>query len=359
VAVVDRSFEQWKNGSSPIIGRLRSRISCLCPEEASLLSGTKKSEHAPDAKGGLLKEIGEFGIVIFKDFTSILSMNRDSRQTVLAALREIYDGYWTRCVGSDGGKSLRWKGKIGLIAGCTPVIDSHHAVISTMGERFTYYRLPVADSQDAAEQARRAINNVSHVSEMRDQLSTAVKEIFGQFNFNELPSRVESHEQDRLINLAMLACRARSPVERDPIERHVLFTPQPEAPARLAAVLTRLFCGLRTIGVKDELAWKVITKVGFDCVPSPRRELFQGLANKAENSLSTQSLMAIARCSKTATRRALEELELLGILENVPGVTSKSPDYWALSQQALLCIRVLGEPASQQTVEQAATTNAA
>mgnify|MGYP003466777145 CR=1 FL=1 len=39
-----------------------------------------------------------------KDFGSILSMHRDARGAVLAALREIYDGSWSRSIGVDGGR---------------------------------------------------------------------------------------------------------------------------------------------------------------------------------------------------------------------------------------------------------------
>src|SRR3954453_9157449 len=57
--------------------------------EASLLSGTPKKEKADGAKGGLLREIGRFGILSLKDFGSVLSMRQESRAALLAALREI------------------------------------------------------------------------------------------------------------------------------------------------------------------------------------------------------------------------------------------------------------------------------
>ena len=105
-------------------------------------------EKVRDAKGGLLRQIGAFGVILCKDFTSVLSMHRDTRGPVLAALREIYDGAWVRHVGVDGGRTLAWSGKVALIAGCTPMIDSHHAVMAAMGERFMLYRLPpVAESE--------------------------------------------------------------------------------------------------------------------------------------------------------------------------------------------------------------------
>jgi hypothetical protein len=61
--------------------------------EAALLSATKRDEKAHDATGGLLEQIGERGVLIIKDFTSILSIHPSTRGPLLAALREIYDGY--------------------------------------------------------------------------------------------------------------------------------------------------------------------------------------------------------------------------------------------------------------------------
>ena len=94
------------------------RTATLTP--ASLLSGTPKKTRAADAKGGLLREIGDFGILVMKDFGSILSLRAEAKAEVLAALREIYDGSWTRHLGTDGGRTLSWEGKVGLIFGATP-----------------------------------------------------------------------------------------------------------------------------------------------------------------------------------------------------------------------------------------------
>lgn len=317
--------------------------------EASLLSGTKMTERAKNAKGGLLKEIGDFGIVVFKDFTSVLSMNRDSRQSVLAALREIYDGHWTRIVGTDGGTRLAWKGKIALVAGCTPMIDSLHSVISVMGERFVYYRLPEGEDEDVAEQARRAIRNSSQPSEMRAELVSAVCEFFSRLESVEQTPKHSELDVERLIDLAMLTCRARSPVERDPVQRFVTLAPQPEAPARLAGVLRRLGVGLRRIGISETDVWQLIAKVALDSIPSPRRELVEVLARKPENSLEVATLASKVRCSKTAVRRALEDLELHGLVVADPGVGTDAR-YWSLSQWAQQRLTALGNCFSEMSV---------
>ena len=82
---------------------------------AGLLSGTPQKQRANGNKGGLLRQIGKFGIVVLKDFGSILAMRPDAKSEILGALREIYDGHWTRVVGSDGGRSLFWQGKLGVL----------------------------------------------------------------------------------------------------------------------------------------------------------------------------------------------------------------------------------------------------
>ena len=88
---------------------------------AGLLSGVPKKQRSGGAKGGLLRQIGAFGIISLKDFGSILSMHPETKAEVLAALREVYDGAWTRHLGSDGGRTLAWKGKVGLLFGATGV----------------------------------------------------------------------------------------------------------------------------------------------------------------------------------------------------------------------------------------------
>src|SRR5262249_51252347 len=52
--------------------------------------------------------LGDRGVLVLKDVTTLISADRNIRAQILAALREIYDGRWTRNVGLDGGKTLVW-----------------------------------------------------------------------------------------------------------------------------------------------------------------------------------------------------------------------------------------------------------
>ena len=93
------------------------------------------------------------GFCCARTSTSVLAQNRDTRAAVLAALREVFDGSWTRHVGTDGGKTLHWSGKVGFVAGCTPAVDMAHAVIGAMGERMALFRLPMCDPGQVAAEA--------------------------------------------------------------------------------------------------------------------------------------------------------------------------------------------------------------
>src|SRR5262245_60249041 len=54
------------------------QVSSLSP--ASFLSATAKKERGNDATGGLLAQIGKFGIIVLKDFTTMLSLRPEANQ---------------------------------------------------------------------------------------------------------------------------------------------------------------------------------------------------------------------------------------------------------------------------------------
>lgn len=310
--------------------------------EGALLSGTPKREKDKSAKGGLLREIGAFGHLLCKDFTSVLGMKYEARTAMLSALREIYDGSWTRHVGVDGGRTLSWSGKIGLVAGVTGAIDSHHAVMSLMGERFLLYRQ--ADPDEA--QARRALEHIGDEPTMRAELAAAMAGLFAGLKMPDHAEVLTESERDRLVALAGLAARARSGIERDGHTREIILIPPPEAPARLALSLARLYAGLRAVGVEYDRAWQLVIKVAFDSVPALRRNLVDQLA-KVSNADSTTLALAVHHPT-VVTRRALEDLTAHGVVERFTAGAGKA-DLWALSDWAARNYRAAGRTLSENS----------
>jgi len=116
-------------------------VTSTITSEGALLSGSARRDKAKDATGGLLRRMGDGGLLVVKDVTSILSMNRDTRAGVLAALREVHDGRWERNVGTDGGRTLSWTGRIVVVGAVTTVWDRAHDVVASMGDRFVIVRM--------------------------------------------------------------------------------------------------------------------------------------------------------------------------------------------------------------------------
>jgi hypothetical protein len=276
--------------------------------EGALLSGSPKREQAKDATGGLLRKVGDHGIIICKDLGSILSMHREARGQVLAALRECYDGSWTRLLGTDGGRTLSWSGKLGLLAGSTPVIDRHHAAMASLGERFTTYRLEATDDEALT---RRALEHTGAEPQMREELAASVAGLFAGLDLREVEHRTEE-ENTRLIRLSALVVRARSAVERDSYTRDIELVPASEAPTRLAVTLERLRAGLRVIGVSRAEAWRIVTKAALDSIPEPRRQVLDLLADGEER--RTAEVADDLDLPTQTARRALEDLQVHKVL---------------------------------------------
>lgn len=255
-------------------------------------------------------------------------MNRDARAALLAALREIYDGSWTRHVGTDGGRTLHWSGKLGLIAGCTPAIDQHHAVTAALGERFIMFRPKVGDT---SEQARRSLANSSNARQMRRELRDAVTGLFAGIDATR-PAAFNNSDIERLVALSVMVVRCRSAVIRDAHSREIEFVPDAEAPGRLVAVLGRLLSALRLIGVSDADAWYYTTRAALDSMPALRRQAFDLLLDHGAK-LDTTTIAATLELPTSTMRRVLQDLTAHGISTRHPGERGKA-DHWTITPWA-------------------------
>lgn len=309
------------SGKTQIVEPLR-RLPAVHPlttlTEAALLSGTSSKDRETDATGGLLREMGTFGILLFKDFTSVLSMEQHSRDRMLAALREVYDGHYTRSLGTDGGRKFYWpskdgpKGKVGVIGGVTDAIDDKAAVAGSMGERLLLFRLPRQDPR----QMTMAALGVGTDNQTRDEeLERVVQGLFAYGPPRE-PVMPSMAEREELAALAMLCAYCRSGVQRDRMSREVDYVNDAEVPTRLARALQQLLLGLSALGIGRRQAFAIVAKVAIDSMPGVRAAVLAELLKAGDAHLTTSMVAAALRRSDSkSVRRALEDLELHGILE--------------------------------------------
>src|SRR5262249_31931251 len=148
----------------------------------------------------------------------------DAKSELLAALREIFDGAWTRHLGTEGGKTLSWKGKLGLVFGATPVIDSHYSVIGSMGDRVLLHRLTPNVGPPRGGLAPAGIAT----QPMRSELAEAVARLFAGKLAEPRP--LSETEFERLDRIATLAVRLRGAVDRDRHTREMEYVFGAEGP---------------------------------------------------------------------------------------------------------------------------------
>src|SRR5262249_29251454 len=214
--------------------------------EGALLSASPRKSRSKSATGGLLRQIGERGALTIKDFTSIISANRETRTQVLAALREIYDGHWVRNVGSDGGQTLEWQGRIVVIGACTTVWDQAHAVVSIMGDRFILVRSNSSTGRMAA--GMQAVRNTGTEPEMRRELAQAVAGLVSQVK-SDCPCDLSDDETHRILRAADIVTLARTGVETD-YRGNIIDAHAPEMPTRFAKQLAQVVRGGVAIGMR-------------------------------------------------------------------------------------------------------------
>jgi hypothetical protein len=278
--------------------------------EAGLLSGTAEKEKAKDATGGLLKEIGSSGLLVIKDFTSILSMNRDTRALVLAALREIHDGHWSRRIGGEGGRSISWSGRLVVIGACTTAWDAAHQVIATMGDRFLLVR-PRPGKDGRRRAGLQAMQNVRSETVMREELRDAVGKLLDCIPAQTENITLTEDEQVQVLDVADIITRARTAVERD-FQGNPAFAHALEMPTRLAKQLVQVARGGRALGMTPQDAMAVADRVAADTMPPLRLRVLEDVCTNPDT--PTADVVKRLQLPRKTVDRALQELHLLELL---------------------------------------------
>jgi hypothetical protein len=295
-------------GKSEIISALTDApgvwpLSSLTPQ--TLLSGFETKGDSPPAS--LLEQIGPFGILTLKDLTTILTMHREARGQILGQLREVADGRTEKSFGN--GKRVEWEGKMGLVAGVTPVIDDQHVFLATMGERFLLLRLPKVDRRKSA---RLALERRGFERAMRQAIRTQVKDFLTPFQGCgriELPPSWD----EPMIALVDVVTRARSGVARDGYSRDLQYLPEPEAPTRLLKQLAQLGAAMLRMGVEPSEAWRLVRKAGWDSVPAIRTTIIDYLLEQT-GPAETATLNEKLSLPKTTIDRTIDDLHVLDLL---------------------------------------------
>lgn len=316
-------------------------LSTLTPQ--TLISGqkAKSGDHVPSL---LFKLDGK--TVVMKDFTTILTMRREPRAEIFSQLREIYDGQFSKAFGT--GQTISWEGKIGFIAGVTPIIDRYSAIHQVLGERFLQYRVKAENPLEIARHAKRMVNKET---EMRKELSGAVANFFkGMSGRLNLEFQTIEEIDEKLLNLACFCAVARTGVPRDRISKVVEIVPIPEGPARLTKQLTQIGIGLAIAHNKtaiDADIYEIVKKIGRDILPGMRLLILEtmwrkGLSEDLHGWENTRGIAELAGIPTTTMKEQLENLHILKLINRRLGDedgAAANTFFWQLALYAIELIQ--------------------
>jgi hypothetical protein len=305
--------------------------------ENSFASGMKRA----DRETSLLKRIPYGGVMVFKDFTSVLSKNSDAKRIIMGQLREIYDGTYIKRTGT--GEDIDWTGKVGAIAGVTESVYQHLESLSVMGDRFMLYQI---EQPDRKEMLRFKINQERNgtTEDIQMPMARALMHTYMERAYAEMKNTVfhlTEKQEDEIIDVADFCTMVRSGIIINDFNGQILFVPQPEMPARMFEQMMALgstFAYMRKLDnprLKDEDLlteddFSIMYKIAYDSIPVTRRIALNYLA-KFDGGVDTAGLAMKTNYPSEVVRGWLQQLNALGVVERHK--SSTLGDMWVLAPQ--------------------------
>jgi hypothetical protein len=256
------------------------------------------------------------GILTFKDFTSFLSMRREDRGVVVSQLREIADGKWDKDTGEKGSQS--WRGKVTLIAACTPALEMAWSIHRNMGDRFITLRWNDADDEATANKAQQ---NDGLEEEISSRIQSLAQAYMGTPTFSP-PPPIPALFVEPLTKIALLSCWLRTPVHRDEYTHKIDDVGPREKPTRMVKALRTLLAGYQTLYERPLLTTdlRVAYRLAMDSVPLRRFRIVDSLTDDQE--FSFRDVSELSGTPRATLQRDLDELYEIGVLT----VTTRKED---------------------------------
>lgn len=249
---------------------------------------------------GALKRLGVKGLWLIKDFGSIIAMREEKRNELLAAMREIFDGSWSR----DTGRGREpWTGLVNIVAAATPAIERAYKVNQELGSRFIHIRLSRPSGDGVREKATR---QAGKKRKMEAELKAVSQELLTGMSNPD----VSEEWRIRIYDAAEMIAYGRTPVIRDR-SRTILDVGDTEGAPRVYQELLALILGDAALHGQEEVEMTqlpLLKRLTFNTMPAARGLILQTLAD-AQTSLRRAELFEMAGVGWDSTfSRTLDEL---------------------------------------------------
>lgn len=275
-----------------------------------------------DRETSLLNKLPFGGMLVFKDFTSILSKRREARDVLMSQLREIYDGKYDKHTGT--GQNVLWHGKVGALAGVTQSVYEYLASMSVMGDRFIMYNIIQPNRLEMLKFKVAQETNGNSEEQVMPILREAVHEYLGKRMRDIENVRIELSPENQvdLMQIVDFCTNVRSGVMEDFRTGKVSFVPDKEMPTRMFEQLVAIGASLIYIRMtepnfdnymdltKNEM--RILQRIAFDSIPIKRRMALKVLA-QYRSGVSTDGLAMKLGYQPEIVGQWLDQLGALGI----------------------------------------------
>ena len=309
--------------------------------KAALLSGTPAKDAASDSTGGVLRAMRQTddgiyrGALVMLDFArTVLASEPSAMRSTMGAIGMLHDQHYQREIGTDGGRTLSFSGRIGFLAACTDVIDhpDHQRANAEMGERCLYYRYPESDGR---HEINAALNNPDGTGK-----TGRLYDLFQEFWYDSLldwsdpaaPRQLTETERKRIAALAQFCARGRSGVQRDRyVKNEISGVTRSALGPRIANTLAQLLRGMERIGCTEQEIGLVLRQCAMDSLPGTRALAIRHIRNGVSALGDIAERLKIA---PGAMKRTLEDLHAHGLLDSESAGTR-----WKMSEHGESLLR--------------------
>lgn len=200
-------------------------------------------------------------LLLFSDFTVMISSKPEDVIEIFKQFREMYDGEYTKAFGSGVGVK-HYKTRFSVLAGVTNKIDMYKNLLSSLGERFFSIRFELSSQKFSEEIAKAAYHNIKMSPEDLKAIQDEMLSMYENFDPNKLAPIGEEWEK-YIVECGLITANLRIPIERDQWMkgRPVVLIPRPEEATRIIKVYKKMAQVLCYVLEKPEFDLEVLSYI--------------------------------------------------------------------------------------------------
>lgn len=276
--------------------------------------------------------------LIIKDWTSIFSLDEKMTKKLLGDLVNIYDKEFTKFSSRRG--NVGYESAFSQLGCITPsTLNRHTNYMNMIGPRFLCYAMPSTSPADA-DKSYDIIFSSKDRSIIEKEARLYVSSYLNQLIQNQCVIKPLSDEVRRYLrNAAELMSNCRGIVilqsatfkniDGEDVKYYEVSDVQIEEPWRAVQQIIKLANYLTFVVDKDEVGIEelsIIKEVVISSMPADRSQALRLIKEKG-GEITAKELSDISDRSARTSRRLLDELAALKVLEKVKGTGSIANDY--------------------------------